>query len=250
MSVRLSFFSASEPSIKRHTSVFLLLGILLLSALLVPLIAVKYAYDRFSLLASSLGFVVLLAAFGATWLLTRTARQEDSPTALDQRTLLGLVLGLAWLIEISINNLVAPPTPARDVIDNIFWALIALVILVASIAAAYRSGRIRPAIAVGTWTGFVSGVVACGTGLVLIAFGMFLLLRDPTNLGEWSNRGKDVTAPTMASYFAYETLAGAFLHLVVSGVAMGFLLGGLGGLLGKAARRLVGRSSLALTLTP
>ena len=52
----------------------------LLSALLVPLIAVKYAYDRFSLLASSLGFVVLLVAFGATWLLTRTARQEDSPT--------------------------------------------------------------------------------------------------------------------------------------------------------------------------
>jgi hypothetical protein len=221
----------------RHPSVYILLCILLLSALLVPWIGFNYAYDAFSRIATGLGFAVLLAAFGATGLITRTTRQGEARTPLDKVTLLGLFLGLVWVIEITFNNAVAPPLPARDIIDNIFWALIALGITVASVAAAYRSGRLSRGIVVGTWSGFVSGVVACGAGLALVVFGMSLLLSDPLNLAEWSNRAKDSTAPTMASYLAYETLAGAFLHLVVSGIGMGFVLGLIGGTLGKVARR-------------
>jgi len=44
-------------------------------------------------------------------------------------------------------------------------------------------------------------------------------------------------APTMAAYFAFETLAGALLHLTAAGLAMGFVLGVAGSLLGKAANR-------------
>ncbi len=35
---------------------------------------------------------------------------------------------------------------------------------------------------------------------------------------------------TIASYFAYQALAGALLHLIALGVGMGALLGALGGL--------------------
>ena len=224
---------SSELYLMRHKPVYILLGVLLLSAVLVPIISLQYSYGDFSRTAAGVGFAVLLAAMGAAWLLTRTTRQGEAPTALDRITLLGLVLGLLWGVEIGVNNVVAPPVHARDVIDNVFWALIAAGILVASVAAAYRSGRLRDGIVVGTWSGFVSGAVACGTGLALVVFGMSLLLSDPVNLAEWSSRAKDSTAPTMAAYFAGETFAGAFLHLGVSGIGMGFVLGGVGGMLGR-----------------
>jgi hypothetical protein len=48
------------------------------------------------------------------------------------------------------------------------------------------------------------------------------------------------TAPTLAAYLAYETLAGAFLHLIVLGLGMGVLLGVAGGALG-AWRNVRGR---------
>jgi hypothetical protein len=40
----------------------------------------------------------------------------------------------------------------------------------------------------------------------------------------------------MAAYFAYETLTGAFGHLVVLGIAMGGLLGIVGSVIGKGVR--------------
>jgi hypothetical protein len=43
----------------------------------------------------------------------------------------------------------------------------------------------------------------------------------------------------MVVYFAYQTLAGAVLHLVVLGIIMGLLLGGVGGVLGRALRIVV-----------
>ena len=39
--------------------------------------------------------------------------------------------------------------------------------------------------------------------------------------------------PDMASYFAYQTFAGAIMHLIILGIIMGLLLGILGGLTGK-----------------
>jgi hypothetical protein len=226
----------STPPPARHASLNLLLGILLLSAILVLVIAFRYAYDTSSRMAGGGGFILLLAALGVTWWVSRTARRDNAPAALDRITLLGLALGLLWTIEIGINNITAPPLPGRDTIDNSFWALIALGILIASVVAAYSSGRLKAGLAVGTCSGFARGAVACVTALALIVFGMPLLLSDPVNLAEWANRAKGSTAPTMASYFAFETLAGALLHLVALGVGMGFVLGGVGGALGKLAK--------------
>lgn len=226
-----------EPQQRSLQPVYSLLGVLLLSAIFVPIITLKYGYSAFYLAAGGLGLITLLATFGATWLITRPTRRREAPADLEKSTLAGLTLGLLWVIEIGINNVVAPPLPSRDTIDDTFWALIGIGILAVSVAAAYRSGRIKQGISAGTWSGVVSGAVACGTALALVVLGMSLLRSDPINLAEWASRGRDSTAPTIAHYLAWETVAGAFLHLVVLGLGMGFVLGVLGGLLGKAAKR-------------
>ena len=56
-------------------------------------------------------------------------------------------------------------------------------------------------------------------------------------MAEWAERGAESGAPTMAAYFAFETLAGALLHLVGLGLIMGILLGAGGALVGTLARR-------------
>lgn len=77
-------------------------------------------------------------------------------------------------------------------------------------------------------SGLVSGLMA----LLLVVFGMRFLLADTANRAEYSARGPTSGFPDMAAYFAYQTLAGALLHLIVLGVMMGALLGCVGGLLG------------------
>ena len=148
----------------------------------------------------------------------------------------GVAAGALWVVEIGINNIAAPPNPPRDRIDNAFWAAVAIVILGASIRRAYTSRRIGDGIRTGAWSGFVSGLMACCTGLTIIAFGMPLLLHDPLNIAEWAARGATSGAPTMAAYYALESLAGAMGHLTVLGVVMGAMLGVIGGVLAKAAR--------------
>jgi hypothetical protein len=55
---------------------------------------------------------------------------------------------------------------------------------------------------------------------------MRFLLADPYNVIEFAERG--VHEPNMATYVAFETMPGAFLHLFVLGVAMGSVLGAFG----------------------
>ena len=146
---------------------------------------------------------------------------------------LGLLSGILWTIEISINNIIQPPLPARDIIDNIFWALITLIILFISISSSYKSNKLIDAIKSGFWSGLASGVVACLTGLIYIVFGMKLILSDQLNIDEWSTKMSLKEVPNMSVYFAYETLAGAIMHLIILGVIYGLLLGIIGGLISK-----------------
>src|SRR5207253_6585450 len=113
----------------------------------------------------------LLAAVAAVWLTARRRlRILPPPDRLAIRV--GLALGLLWALEISINNFLAPPLPARDVIDNSFWALIAVTILGLALVATYRANRFSRGLVSGLWTGAVSGVGACGMALAVIIFGM------------------------------------------------------------------------------
>lgn len=147
----------------------------------------------------------------------------------------GLLTGLLWVIEISFNNFVDPQIStarARFYVDNGFWAAIALVILAAALAKSLMTGKISAGLRVGFWSGYLSGVISCLMGLSLVLFWMRFLLRDPINIGEYAARASGASAAGMASYFAYETMAGGLGHLFVLGVVMGLLLGLIGGLIG------------------
>lgn len=177
-------------------------------------------------------FVLLLAIDGALFFGGRRMLLQGE-SSYQKSIALGLGAGLLWTAEISMNNILTPGLPLRDILDDLFWIAIALILLGASIAWTYQTNNIRIGISVGLWSGFSSGAVACLTGLIFVVIGMPLLLHDPLNLAEWSARGATSGTPNMAVYFAYQTLAGALGHLVILGAMMGGVLGLLGGALGK-----------------
>ena len=146
---------------------------------------------------------------------------------------LGLCFGLLWTIEISINNLVRPELPLRDNIDNTFWAIIALLILITAIRDAYQANKFLYGIKSGFWSGLTSGAIACLTALIFVVFGMKYLLMDPVNIKEWTDIKATENSPGMDVYFAYQTFAGAIMHLFILGAIMGSLLGIIGGFIGR-----------------
>lgn len=180
---------------------------------------------------------LLLAVTIALFLYRRRTWHTDS---IYQRSVqAGLVIGLLWTAEISMNNILAPELPLRDILDDLFWAAVALAILIVSVYYAYQTNSILIGIKVGFWSGLSSGAVACLTALLFIVVGMYFILHDPLNIQEWSAVAATSGTPSMAVYFAYQTLAGALLHLIALGAIMGVLLGLVGGVIGKVGSVLV-----------
>jgi hypothetical protein len=214
--------------------VALLVAIWCACTILVAITALEYGYDTRTRLLS-LGALVVLAAtmVAAGFFGRRSARREGSNLGL--LVAVGLLLGLLWTVEIAINNVATPPVPQRDAIDNLFWAAVAVGVFAVAVSASWRDGRVASGVAAGLWSGTASGLVACCTALVLIVFGMTLITHDPVNIAEWAARGAGSEAPAMASYYAFETMAGALMHLLVLGILMGALLGAAGGVAGKLA---------------
>lgn len=165
-------------------------------------------------------------------------KKTANPLRFEKDIFFGLMVGLLWTLEIGLNNLIMPPLPARDFYDNVFWAVIAAAILV---YAGYRSFQtnLKDGVLAGFSSGLGSGAVACATALLFIVFGMRQLLSDPLNIIEWSKRGAASNTPDMSVYFAYQTLAGAILHLLILVLIMGLFLGIVGGIIGKSLRYLV-----------
>jgi hypothetical protein len=56
------------------------------------------------------------------------------------------------------------------------------------------------------------------------------------NQKEWSNLKASPNSPGIDVYFAYQTFAGAIMHLVILGAIMGLFLGSIGGATDKTLR--------------
>jgi hypothetical protein len=221
----------------KRTSFFIILATAIFSIALVPTVAMTYSYNLLSFFETGAGFLILLIVATFLWANYRQTNYSRNFARLEIASSVGIVLGVLWLIEISINNFIAPPLPARDIIDNLFWGSIALSILVYAIISAYQANSVVQGIKVATWSGFVSGLLACCSALAIIVFAMPFITQDPLNIAEWAASQASSQAPTMEAYFAFETFAGAFLHLLVLGFCMGGLLGVFGGIVGKSAGR-------------
>ena len=205
------------------------------SLVLVPAIALRYSYSTLTAVESLVGFLTLLATASVLWTIGARALRRPDAASRVRAIRVGLVLGLLWLAEISINNFLAPPLPARDIVDDVFWAAISIAILVLAARAAHRTGRLKAGVEAGVWSGLASGLVACLTALSMVVFGMSFVTADPLNVAEWAAREASAKAPSMEAYFAFETFAGGLMHLVLLGLIMGVVLGAVGGALGKGA---------------
>jgi hypothetical protein len=146
---------------------------------------------------------------------------------------IGLIFGILWIIEISINNFVQPGLPLRDNIDNIIFSIIAVMIFINSAMDAYHSDMFADGMKSGFWSGVASGAVACLAALALIVFGMKYIMLDPLNQKEWFDISEKSGSPSIDVYFAYQTFTGAIMHLFILGALMGAILGIFGGLAGK-----------------
>ncbi len=192
-----------------------------------------------------LGTVAIAILLGlGIWAASHVAKSTTRPDVAAARRLGsigGVILGLLWVIEISFNNFVpsAIATPAaRGIVDNGIWALIAVSMVVLAAASALRTRRFMAGVRTGFWSGLVSGLIACLMGLLLVVFWLQFVLRDPFSVQEWAQRHTESGAPNMATYFAYETMGGALLHLVVLGIIMGALMGLIGSGIGKGVAAL------------
>jgi hypothetical protein len=218
---------------------FLLSG-LSASSFLVVLILVRYPAGASSKMAYLGGgfFALILMLAVAAFVGWCGARLRSPEQAADTRLgmILGLVAGCAWVLEISFNNFVDPrvsTASARYFVDNGTWVLIGFALLITSFVRSLHAGQVVTAIRVGLWSGLTSGLISCLMGLLLLTVWMPFLLRDPLNIEEYAIRGIAEHSPDMATYFAYETMNGAVGHLIVLGIAMGLILGTIGGLLAQ-----------------
>ncbi|MEO7001423.1 MAG: hypothetical protein ABI068_06445 [Ktedonobacterales bacterium] len=189
-------------------------------------------------LLGGVAIVVLALVAGALALWSARIRSPEGSRLLRAGVLLGVLMGLLWVVEITYNNWLTPPVTVRDPVDDVFWASIAIAIFLQSLVVAMRSGRFSRGVFVGFWSGSVSGLLACLMGLILIVFLIVLVTHDPLSIQEWNTVKASDGAPDIATYFAYQTLAGALLHLFVLGILMGVLLGALGGAIGAGVARI------------
>src|SRR5450755_3958296 len=206
--------------------------LLIISAVLVLVIYFRYPALQWSLKIEAGACLISLIILIVLILLIKKFKNELSDKS-KKNLNAELYFGLLEKIEISMNNIIQPRLPLRDYLDNIFWGIIAVLILYVSYKDAFDTKKIIAGIKAGFFSGFGSGIVACLTALILICFGMKLLLKDPVNIAEWGDINGKTNYPDMASYFAYQTFAGAIMHLIILGIIMGILLGIIGGLIGK-----------------
>jgi hypothetical protein len=222
------------PQIKANT--FLRI-ILILSAILVLLIFFVYRTNHWPAGIEAAGCLISFILLSATTTLLWVMRNNFIDRLQERSVSFGLYLGLLWVIEISINTFVQPGLPYRDRLDDAFFFIIALLTLSIIIRDAYQSNKFLSGLKSGLWIGFASGAIACLAALLLIVFGMKYLLSDPLNIKEWSDSKMTADTPNMAVYFAYQTLAGAIMHIYILGVISGLVLGSLGGLTGLIIKR-------------
>jgi hypothetical protein len=211
---------------------------IMLSILLAILIYFRYQTKSWPAGLEALGCLISIILMVTVLLLFRIFQDKIIDDLQKKNVALGLGFGLLWTIEISINNLIQPGLPLRDYIDNIFWAIIVVLILITVIQNVSKTNIFSHGITTGFWTGTASGAISCLSALIFIVFGMKYILMDPLNIKEWNDIKTSENGSGMAVYFAYQTFTGAIGHLFILGTCMGLILGIIGSFIGKTVNYL------------
>ena len=113
-----------------------------------------------------------------------------------------------------------------------FTSLLAYALpLVAGAVGTYSTQRVRSGIAVGFWSGLLSGVIAFLTLMAVAYLFMGTLQHDPQTLQEYAHSGER----TLSTYIVGDFLFGACSHLLLIGMVYGTIMAAIGAVVGKAA---------------
>jgi hypothetical protein len=150
----------------------------------------------------------------------------------------GLLVGAMWAGEILAGNLGDTAllgqlrtvnNPLYLTIGRSFIGLAVALSVVAGLAAAWRTGRLRVGLFVGLWSGLISGLVT-----VLVALTMTYVFIEPlqtasSNLQEFHASG----ATNMAVFLVQDIIGASAAHLLI-GLGLGLVAGTVGGVIGAA----------------
>jgi len=177
------------------------------------------------------GALLVLCGLGA--LAGTRPATADGAEALRLGGVFGLLIGGLWIVEVLTGNLIAIDSTPSHVIYRVSTAGAFLLPLVAGGAGAARTGRVGTGLAVGFWSGLLSGLMTFLTLMAVTYVFMGVLAHDPQNLHDYAHSGER----TLATFIVGDSLFGASAHLALIGAAWGSALGALGGALVAWRRR-------------
>jgi hypothetical protein len=141
----------------------------------------------------------------------------------------GVVIGLAWIVEVFAGNVLMPHSP----IGLLVTIVAAVLPVVAGATGAAVTGQTWTGARIGFWSGVVSGLIAfagvAAVGYLIAYFPEFLPDREiPSGIGN--------TAAELAAYSIGDYLAGGVSHLLLVGALFCSAAGAFGGLFGRLVR--------------
>jgi hypothetical protein len=224
--------------LKPHTNLsFLRIG--LISAIFLCLLVTGYSLLRYPGILSPLRVGMIYAGVLSAVLLSylliawRLTSNNDSNSVLSAGPGLnwGLIIAMAWLIEIVAGNLLDPNYALVRIIYFGSTILGFSLPLLAGIWGTRLTGSSRVGMLVGLWSGIVSGLLTFLSLMTITYVFLQTMLQDPQNMIQFQGSG----ARDLATFVIGDSLAGATGHLVI-GLVLGPGLGGIGGLIGKGLR--------------
>jgi hypothetical protein len=193
-----------------------------------------YRYPSIMLGAGSWGIGVLFL-MGLLWYSVAAIRwtrpkTDDDLMVLSRGAKWGIVIGLAWTVEVLGGNVFSPHQFGSTV--GLFAAIVAAVLPVTAGAAGTEStGRISTGLRIGFWSGVVSGLmtflVLAGVGYLVVYIPGFPGLETP------KNAGAAITGKELAAYNVGDYLAGGISHLFLIGAIYCSAAGAFGSLLAR-----------------
>ena len=149
----------------------------------------------------------------------------------------GVVIGVAWTVEVIGGNVIIPHALGAGI--GVLAAIGAAILpVVAGAIGAARTGRIGTGAKIGFWSGVVSGII---TFLALVIVGnMVVSLHWLPGLETPHRVSRALTADELATFNIGDYLAGGVSHLVLIGAPFCSLAGIVGGVLGRPLQSTAG----------
>jgi hypothetical protein len=145
----------------------------------------------------------------------------------------GLLIGLGWVVEVVLTNLVFLDASRNNTMASITYVVLASLYLFAGIVGAATTARFRGGLVAGLWSGLISAPLAVAAGLVVNLVFMQNLAHHPLLLEDFARSGMT----DLPAFLLQNTLGGCFIHLTLLGPLLGALFGALGALAGLAFAR-------------